>query len=155
MALLLKNLLFTVLIPGSVALYVPLWLTWGRPAPTGGALIAAVSLFLAGTIAYGWTVWDFATHGRGTPAPVDAPKQLVARGLYRYSRNPMYVGILTVLAGHVVLFRSFPLIVYTLAVAAGFHGWIVFYEEPHLTSRFGAPYRDYCRNVGRWILRPR
>jgi protein-S-isoprenylcysteine O-methyltransferase Ste14 len=100
MALLLKNLLFTFLVPGTVAGLLP-WTIAGDATPTTGATLPLAILFFAlGLAIYAWCVWDFASFGRGTPAPIDAPKRLVVRGLYRYTRNPMYVGVLTVLLGH-------------------------------------------------------
>ena len=60
-------------------------------------LLSALALLAFGGAIYAWCVWDFAVFGRGTPAPIDAPKKLVVRGLYRYTRNPIYLGVLTVL----------------------------------------------------------
>ena len=99
MALLLKNPLFTVLVPGTVVVYVPLVIASGRAPASGFALLVALALLLLGAAIYSWCVWDFASFGRGTPVPIDAPKRLVVRGLYRYTRNPMYVGVLTVILG--------------------------------------------------------
>ena len=92
MALLLKNLLFTVVVPGTVVIYVPLQIVEGRSPAGGFGLALAVPVLLLGAAIYAWCVWDFAMFGRGTPAPIDEPKKLVVRGLYRYTRNPMYVG---------------------------------------------------------------
>jgi len=82
MVLFLKNLLFTLVAPGTVAVVVP-WLIAGHESPTSGrALAMALPLFGLGGAIYVWCVWDFASFGRGTPAPIDAPKRLVIRGLY-------------------------------------------------------------------------
>ena len=100
-------------------------------------------------------LWDFAAFGRATPAPIDPPKRLVVRGLYRYIRNPMYVGVLTTILGWAVLFRSLPLVLYALAVGVVVHLFIVVYEEPHLRRVFGGDYEDYCSRTGRWLPRLR
>jgi HD superfamily phosphohydrolase YqeK len=101
-------------------------------------------------------VWDFATAGRGTPAPIDPPKELVVRGLYRTVRNPMYVGVLAVIAGWLVLFRSWALVEYATVVALFFYGFVVLVEEPMLRRRFGPAYDAYRRKVRRWMPgRPR
>jgi protein-S-isoprenylcysteine O-methyltransferase Ste14 len=155
MVLLLKNLLFTVLVPGTVAVYVPLRIASGRSPDWGLGSPAAVALLLLGSVIYAWCVWDFAAFGRGTPAPIDAPKQLVVRGLYRYSRNPMYVGVLALILGWALLFRAASLLFYALAVAACFHLFVVFYEERHLLAEFGSRYRDYRAEVPRWLPRVR
>jgi protein-S-isoprenylcysteine O-methyltransferase Ste14 len=149
--LLLKNLLFTVVVPGTVAVCVPLWLVRGRP-PASAPLMAAGALVLAaGASIYAWCVWDFAVFGRGTPAPIDAPKRLVVRGLYRVTRNPMYVGVLTVIAGWAVVYRSAAVVAYAAGVWGLFHCFVCLYEEPHLRRVFGAPYDAYRAQVGRWL----
>ena len=149
--LLLKNLLFTLLVPGTVAVYVPLRLAQGRSSVVGLMLVLALLLLTVGVAIYVWCVWDFATLGRGTPAPIDAPTRLVVRGLYRYMRNPMYVGVLTVILGLTVLYHAAMVFLYAICVSVFIHLFIVLYEEPHLARLFGAEYREYCAFVGRWF----
>jgi len=151
--LLAKNIAFTLLMPGTAAVYLPLWLAHDRAiASVPGRWLAVVAI-LVGVCVYAWCVWDFATYGRGTPAPIDAPKKLIVRGLYRYTRNPMYLGVLTVVLGWAMLFRSMTLLVYGAMLAACFHGFVVLYEEPHLERLFGEDYREYRRRVGRWLMK--
>lgn len=151
MALFLKNLLFVLIAPGTAAVYVPLYLTRGR-TPAGPPLaVLAAALFVAGGAIYLWCVWDFAAYGRGTPAPIDAPRRLVTRGLYTLTRNPMYVGVITVILGWTVLFPSARLAVYAAALFAVFNVFIFLYEEPHLRRAFGREYEAYCAEVGRWL----
>ena len=105
---LLKTIIFTFIVPGSVTILVPYWLLSSRPVPPlelgffryFGALPIAI-----GAAIYCWCAWDFTFAGRGTPAPIDPPKELVLRGLYRYVRNPMYTGILLILPGRGVSLR--------------------------------------------------
>ena len=151
MLLLLKNLLFTVLVPGTVAVFVPLYYLSHADFGTPARSVSAGMLLFLGAAIYAWCLWDFAITGRGTPAPIDPPKTLVVRGLYRYTRNPMYVGVLTVIGGWALLFGSTDLAVYGLCVATVFHFFVVLYEEPHLRSVFGASYEQYCSEVGRWL----
>ena len=156
MVLLLKNLLFTLVAPGTVAVVVP-WLI-ASPVPPGSGSYSALGLVLLvlGGAIYAWCVWDFATFGRGTPAPIDAPKRLVVRGLYRSTRNPMYLGVLTVIFGWAALLQSESLAAYAMLVAVGFHLFILFYEEPHLEREFGSQYVSYKSEVDRWLpSRPR
>jgi AhpD family alkylhydroperoxidase len=91
----------------------------------------------------------------GTPVPVASPPRLVVSGLYRYVRNPIYVGFLVVLIGQALLFGSMGLVVYTAVAwcvgAAAAH----FYEQPRLARRFGAEYRQYLQAVPAWIPRLR
>ena len=97
---------------------------------------------------------DFA-RAAGTPAPIDPPKELVARGLYRYSRNPMYVGVLSFIAAQALWFRSAWTGLYALALFGAFHSFVVLYEEPTLARSFGEAYRRYLASVPRWLGRTR
>ncbi len=151
MVLFLKNILFTIVVPGTVAVYVPLLLVKGRPLGSVGAMLLGFGLVMAGAAIYVWCVWDFATFGRGTPAPIDAPKKLVVRGLYRYTRNPMYVGALTIILGWATVFQSLPLVLYAVVVCVCFQAFILLYEEPHLRRAFGAEYEAYTQRVSRWL----
>jgi len=151
MALLVKNLLFTVIVPGTVAIYAPLFLVRGLQAGEGISRIVGAGMLVVGISTYLWGVWDFATFGRGTPAPIDAPKKLVVHGLYRYTRNPMYVGVLTTILGWAMLYRAVVLLPYALVLGLCFQAFIVGYEEPHLRRVFGAEYDDYRARVGRWV----
>ncbi len=154
MKLLLKNLLFTCVAPGTVAGIVPWLLTRNGTAGSGWTLAVASALFAVGGAIYSWCVWDFAAFGRGTPAPIDAPVKLVVRGLYRFSRNPMYVGVLTVIAGWSVMYRAADVAVYGVFVAVAFNTFIRLYEEPHLEQEFGDEYAAYRDRVGRWLSKP-
>lgn len=154
----LKNLLFTVLVPGTVAGLVPYWILssagqWGRPE-LGLLPILGVLVLGGGLAIYLRCVFDFGSAG-GTPAPIDPPKQLVVRGLYRFSRNPMYLGVLSVIVGQALLFASGRLLLYAAVVFAMFHSFVVFYEEPALRRQFGESYERLCAGVPRWIGRPR
>ena len=100
-----KTLLFTVLVPGTVVGLVPYWIRSATGASWAGPLLQALALpfALAGLAIYVWCALDFA-RAAGTPAPIDPPKELVARGLYRYSRNPMYVGVLSMITAQALCF---------------------------------------------------
>ncbi len=151
MVLLLKNLLFTFLLPGTVAVYLPLSIASAEPTASAPRLALSGAMFLVGLALYAWCVWDFARFGRGTPAPIDAPRRLVVRGLYRHTRNPMYVGVLTVVLAWAVYYGDVTLALYAAMVATCFHLFVVYYEEPHLAGEFGAQYERYCSRVPRWL----
>ena len=93
----------------------------------------------------------FATQGKGTLSPADPTKKLVVTGLYRYSRNPMYIGVLLILAGEMVFFQSLYLALYLLIIFAVFNLFVLLIEEPRLKKDFGEEYRIYANNVKRWI----
>ena len=91
--------------------------------------------------------------GLGTPAPIDEPRILIVRGLYGYVRNPMYAGVLCVIASRALFWQSYPICVYLIFVTACFHLFVIAYEEPHLKRVFGGQYEDYCLRVARWLPR--
>jgi protein-S-isoprenylcysteine O-methyltransferase Ste14 len=98
-------------------------------------------------------IYEFAARGRGTLSPVDPPKELVVQGLYRYVRNPMYLSVLTIVAGEIILTRSSALLWYWLAFFVAANLFVRGYEEPYLRAQFGESYDRYRRDVGRWIPR--
>jgi protein-S-isoprenylcysteine O-methyltransferase Ste14 len=156
MAVALRSLLFTVLIPGSATVWIP-WLILAHrislgPVPLslrflGGLLIAG------GAVLYFACLWDFTFAGRGTPAVWDPPVVFVSKGPYRFVRNPMYLAIVSILLGEALFFRSMLLTWMAFGFAVGFHLFVVFYEERALTQRFGASYEHYCSQVSRWLPR--
>jgi protein-S-isoprenylcysteine O-methyltransferase Ste14 len=148
-----KNLLFTLLVPGTVLVVIPYYLLDGVAPRSDTFAWIGVALIGVGFAIYLRCLWSFAGFGRGTPAPIDAPKRLVVVGLYRYVRNPMYIGVFTMLMGEVALFGSRALLVYALGWLALIHLAVVLYEEPTLRASFGEDYARYCRHVRRWIPR--
>jgi protein-S-isoprenylcysteine O-methyltransferase Ste14 len=137
-------------LPGVVAFLVP-WLLRPRPArphAAGAPLLAlGVGLLL-------WCVRDFYVAGRGSLAPSAPPRRLVTVGLYRHSRNPMYVAVLITLAGWAVLFGAARLWGYAAAVAAAFQLRVVYGEEPWLARRHAEDWAAYRARVPRWLPWP-
>lgn len=150
----LRSLLFLILIPGTVAGYIPSRIL--RPSkhlavpPLSISSTLAVILALIGISVLLICVWDFFEAGRGTLAPFDPPKNLVVRGLYRFTRNPMYNGVVALLLGEAWFFQSTTLLQYALVVFVIFHLVVVVYEEPALEAQFGDGYRAYRGAVPRW-----
>ena len=153
MLLLLRNLAFTLIVPGTVAVYVPLYVARNETIGSTGAIAAGSLLILLGALIFLACQWDFAIWGRGTPAPIDAPRKFVSRGLYRYVRNPMYLGVLGVILGWAAVYSTTRLLWYALGTSMAFHLFVLIYEEPHLRHVFGAEYEDYCARVNRWLPR--
>lgn len=100
-----------------------------------------------------WCVRDFYASGRGTLAPWDPPTRLVVGGLYRWSRNPMYLAVLTILTGWCLLVPSMALVAYAGAVAIAFQCRVIWGEEPWLARTFGGDWAAYARATPRWFLR--
>ena len=113
-------------------------------------------VFLAVGIAVAGSAWvRFVVQGRGTPSPTAPPVELVVTGLFRFVRNPMYLGILALVIGEGLLFGSWPVLVYAGGLWLVFHLFVILYEEPTLRRQFGPSYVAYCESVRRWIPRPR
>jgi protein-S-isoprenylcysteine O-methyltransferase Ste14 len=154
--LVLRSLLWTVLLPGIFAGYVP-WRYFGlRDARVdlgdprqllGSAAIAA------GVLLLGACIWEFARRGHGTLSPLDPPTTLVVQGLYRYVRNPMYLSVTTIVLGEALLIGSVALVVYWAVWFVAVNLIVLGYEEPALRRQFGSSYEEYTRRVGRWIPR--
>lgn len=150
----LKSLLFLVIAPGMVAGYIPLaLLRRGDFIDTGILAWLAIPAWLIGMVILLWSFWNFLKQGRGTPAPVDPPKELVAVGFYRYTRNPMYVAVLLIITGHFLYFGFWNLLIYAVIIFSAFNTFVAYYEEPTLRKKFGATYAEYCQRVPRWLPR--
>lgn len=156
------RLRFIILLPGTVLLVGPaliLWFTRSTAYSWDLASIARPWFWLAliligvGLHLMVRTVGLFATVGKGTPAPWSPPRKLVVAGVYRHVRNPMIGGAIAVLFGEAWLFQSLPLLFWALFFLAINLVYIPFVEEPRLEKRFGEDYRDYRKNVPRWIPR--
>ena len=153
--LLLKNLLFTVFVPGVVAVYVPLRLVSATQArPVSGILFwIGIAMLAIGGLLYVACTWQFAVRGRGTPAPVDPPKVVVVQGPYRWVRNPMYLAVLSAVAGWALMYQTPEFLWYFGIVFLAFNLAVILYEERWLEFRFGDSYREYKARVNRWIPR--
>src|SRR5215813_8660574 len=120
-----------------------------------GPICVGVPLIMIGAAGLLWCIWQFFSEGRGTLAPIDAPKQLVVRGLYRYVRNPMYVSVATILIGEAIWFMSAAITIEVGVFMVLVYLFVVAYEEPTLRRQFGESYEKYSQQVGRWIPRSR
>lgn len=138
-----------VALPTVVAFLVPWLLT-----PDGAQFhTTALPVIGAGIVLLLWCVRDFYVAGRGTLAPWAPPKHLVTVGLYRVSRNPMYLAVDTIVFGFALGYRAVALWIYAVVVLLAFHVRVVTYEEPWLARTFGAEWLAYRGRVPRWLGR--
>ena len=155
--LLLRSVFFTFLLPGTVTVLIPYWIVSSRDfrpfSSNQWVRYFGIPLILIGAAGLLSCIWQFFSEGRGTLAPIDAPKELVVRGLYKYVRNPMYVLVVTILIGEAVLFSSAALVIEAGIFFSSAYLFVVFYEEPALRRQFGESYERYTNRVGRWIPR--
>jgi protein-S-isoprenylcysteine O-methyltransferase Ste14 len=153
-AALLQTGLFLVVVPGTVLVLIPWWLTgWRVEAGLLHNPLIGIPLIGAGGLVILDSFRRFALEGLGTPAPIKPPSILVTSGFYRYVRNPMYVAVLAVLAGQTLLFGSAQLLAFTALAGLFCHLFVRFYEEPTLRRLFCADYDQYCAKVDRWLPR--
>ena len=151
----LRSIFFTFLLPGTVTVVIPYFVVFGGHIDrleswTLWHYLSLLPIIVGAGILF-WCVWDFAVAGRGTLAPVDPPKHLVVRGLYRYVRNPMSVGVVSILFGEALLFWSLSLLCYAIVFFIITHLFVVLHEEPALRRQFGESYEAYRRSVPRWL----
>jgi protein-S-isoprenylcysteine O-methyltransferase Ste14 len=155
----LGSLAFLVLAPGIVAGLVPWWLSGWQVQPPLFELMAVRFAGLAqialGTLALLDSFARFALQGLGTPAPIFPTQHLVVTGLYRYVRNPMYVGVVAMIVGQGLFLGNLHLLEYAAVPWLAAHLFVVGYEEPTLRRTFGEEYERFCANVPRWIPRLR
>jgi len=149
----LKSLFFLILVPGLLIGYFPYLVSINDSElfMLGVLSYLAFPLLLIGWLAMLWCFLNFTVNGKGTPAPIDPPKELVAVGLYRFVRNPMYVAGIIALFGWILWSPSLPLIVAPFVFFLAAHLFVTLYEEPTLTKKFGAAYEDYLKRVPRWV----
>jgi protein-S-isoprenylcysteine O-methyltransferase Ste14 len=150
----LKTTLFILLVPGFLLGIVPVFVVSKIPGfslPQGAWNWGAVPFWLVGIGAVIWCATDFVRRGGGTPVPLDPPKVLIVGGLYRISRNPMYIGVLLIQVGTTLWFGSLAQVVYWFFLFIGFTLFIRANEEPYLLKIFGTQYEAYCREVPRWL----
>ena len=146
---------FLLIAPGTVAGIVPWLITHWRvqpDTPTTSLIIGAL-LAMAGLAIVIESFVRFARTGGGTPAPVAPTQHLVVTGLYRFVRNPMYVGVLLLIFGQMLLFSNAALLAYGVAMWTAFHLFVVFFEEHRLEREFPEEYPAYVAAVPRWIPR--
>jgi protein-S-isoprenylcysteine O-methyltransferase Ste14 len=125
---------------GSLGIILPAW-----TKTTGGVLMVLGAILAVSCVAF------FVFRGRGTPAPFDAPREFVAVGPYRYVRNPMYIGGLTLLFGLGLYLRSVSILIFCCVLFGAVELFVLYYEEPTLRAKFGAQYERYCGSVHRWL----
>jgi protein-S-isoprenylcysteine O-methyltransferase Ste14 len=155
-SLFLRNLFFTLLQPGVVAGLIPYLIVRNTFRSLFSASFQAqqysgIVIWMLGILIMTHCIIRFATDGQGTLSPADPTKRLVISGLYNYSRNPMYVGVMLILIGEAVFCQSAHLWIYSGIIFIAFYLFTVFWEEPRLRNDFGEEYVAYCRKVGRWV----
>jgi protein-S-isoprenylcysteine O-methyltransferase Ste14 len=159
----LKGILFTILVPGTVAGYIPYTIMRNRSPDMNIGVFHWIGLIIiiTGIIIYLLTAISFLLRGKGTPAIWftkaisfiigEEPMKMVSSGLYKYSRNPMYIGVITTVTGEGLFFQYSNVLWYALSLFILFNFVVIFIEEPHLEEKFGDEYKNYKKKTRRWI----
>ena len=163
MLLWIRGLFFTVLVPGTVAGYVPYLLMRNRLSDISTGIFHWVGLLIMclGIFIYLWTAISFLLKGKGTPAIFftkiigfiigEEPVKMVSYGLYKHSRNPMYLGVITTTIGEGIFYQYSNVLWYALSLVVIFNLVVIFIEEPHLEQKFGDEYKAYKKKTIRWV----
>jgi protein-S-isoprenylcysteine O-methyltransferase Ste14 len=148
-----RTLIFVIFVgPGPVVGLIPYWISgWRLRSPFAPWRYLGAVMILVGLLPLADSIVRFVREGRGTPEPLHPTEVLVVSGFYRNVRNPMYLGVLTMIFGQAVLLADRHIAVYGLCAAVVMHGFVVLYEERTLGARFGSQYEEYRRRVGRWV----
>jgi protein-S-isoprenylcysteine O-methyltransferase Ste14 len=126
-------------------------LQWGDPIDLGGWRVpVGWALVLLFAVWNAWALWLFGRHDTGL-LPGQETHAVIEEGPYRFSRNPLYVGLLALYLGLALLAPTvWAIVLFPAAVLLVLWGAIR-PEERFLHERFGAPYDDYTQRVRRWL----
>lgn len=113
---------------------------------------APVSLALAsiGFVVMIFAWWQF-KEGAVAICPTDTTEHLITDGVYRFTRNPMYLGIVLMLSGVAIIFGTLPFYAAALGYFVVMDRLFCRFEEEKLAAAFGREYEDYKSKVRRWI----
>jgi protein-S-isoprenylcysteine O-methyltransferase Ste14 len=117
----------------------------------GWTTVPGILILAIGIIFVAVCLFEFVFVGQGTFIHLDAPKKFVTSGIYKYTRNPMYLGVLLIFIGYALLHHSISVLFLALFLFLLAHTVVVFLEEPSLKNKFGDDYTNYKRSVGRWL----
>lgn len=161
--LLARAIIFTLIVPGFVAVGFPSIIvrTFPSELSLGAGRYIGIILLVVGVSLYALSVFSFVIEGKGTPViwfarPFrfvlgEEPVKLVLNGLYKMTRNPMYLGVLTFVVGEATFLQYRALFIYAICLFLFFHCVVIFIEEPHLRKKFGREYESYLESTHRWF----
>lgn len=154
MKTIIKNLV-SFLLPFTVLILIPHWIEKNITIQYFMTFVVGVIIIIFGLYIMIQTISTFIRIGRGTLAPWSPTRKLITGGMYGYVRNPMILGVLTVLLGESIAILSSNIFIWAMTYFVIMNAVFFIYEEPDLERKFGEEYRDYKKNVPRWVPRLR
>ena len=152
----MKNIfkqLFSLILPVTVLIIIPLVIEKNRTVTDMREAIEGLIFTGIGMWMLVSTIKTLIRKGKGTLAPWSPATKLITTGLYAYVRSPMIIGVLLVLLGESLIFLSFNIFIWALAFFIINNIWFSLFEEPDLVKKFGEEYKEYKKQVHRWIPR--
>lgn len=149
-ALSLSSIFIFIVIPGiPLLLYKELDKNFALPQIVTNPLnfYLGFPIAVSGFFLFGWTVWLLLQVGKGTQAPVIPTQKVVAVGPYKYTRNPMVLGVMGWVIGLGLLINSLAFIIIGLTTPVLYLVYIKLIEEKELEARFGRGYLEYKKKV--------
>jgi protein-S-isoprenylcysteine O-methyltransferase Ste14 len=110
-----------------------------------------ILLVVVGVVVPAWAVFLFRREGTEIDPTSPANRKLVAEGPYRFTRNPMYLGLVLIALGIAFWVGPWPMFIAPIAIFATANFVHIPYEEAKMARQFDAAYADYVRRVRRWV----
>ena len=148
----IKNLISFIL-PITVLIIVPFWIEKNIGLKFILTTVIGFIIIISGLFLMFRTISTFIKIGKGTLAPWSPTRKLVVAGMYKYVRNPMIIGVLTVLIGESIIILSLNIFIWAVIFFIINNIFFLLYEEPDLVKKFGDEYQEYKKNVPRRIPR--
>jgi len=122
----------------------------GLAAGPRRAMLVGVGLMVLGFVPFVFAVRRFLAAGTNVPT-WEPSLALVEDGPYRYTRNPIYIGLVTLYFGLSVALTSVWALIFLPLLIAVLHHGVVLREEAYLTGKFGDSYRNFQKRIPRWL----
>ena len=156
---LFRTILVAAVLHGLFTVSIPLLLVKlgnGTPLPqafSGVFPALGFALVVLGAGVYAWALTELFLSTDAAPVPLAHPVRLRTSGIYARVRNPLLLGVVTILLGEATWFHSLLVLGYAILYWTLLHMFVMRVEEPDLERRFGASYFSYKVRVPRWIPR--
>lgn len=150
----MKNILkqiISFILPITVLIIVPFIIEKDISVKHLSFLLVGLLFMIVGLSLMIITITSFIKIGKGTLAPWSPTKKLVIIGIFRHVRNPMIIGVIMILTGESIAIESLKIFIWAIIFFVLNTIYFILYEEPNLEKRFGNEYKDYKKNVPRWI----